>query len=199
MTRILPQLDQHDKVRWSDEIEAERAANASRTFMEDHPEFYALPANADALVAWLERRRVPITRRNLSVAHRVLDAEGKIQRRPVREMESAPIDTSRGVKKVDTTVVLRHTIADTAENRAALVEELSQRREWAGPVGSDVRKSSLADDHRKILNETAAQKLSGSAEYQAARQQVALANPGVRRDSAQFSRLVQQLLRKNLE
>ena len=194
MTHILPQLDQHDKIRWTDDVEAERAANASRTFMEDHPDFYASSANADALVAWLDRQRVPITRRNLAVAYRVLDGEGKLERHPVQQVDSEPIDTSRGVQKLDTTVVLRHTIADTAENRAALVEELSQRREWAGPIGSDPKKSTLAEDHRKILNETAAQKTSGSAAYQAARQQVALANPGVRRDSAQFSRLVQQHL-----
>ncbi len=184
MTHILPQLDQHDKIRSTDNLEAERAANASRTFMEDHPEFYASSANADALVAWLDRQRVPITRRNLAVAYRVLDGEGKLERHPVQQVDSEPIHTSRGVQKLDTTL-LRHTIADTAENRAALVEEVSQRRKWADQL--EATEERTWPKTTVNFEPDCGKKTSGSAANKPRVNKWRWQIPGVRRDSAQLS------------
>jgi len=57
------------------DIECEGA----RAFLAAHPEFYATPFNGQMLGVWCAQRAVPITRKNLEVAHRDLAERGLLE------------------------------------------------------------------------------------------------------------------------
>src|ERR1700733_16166388 len=115
--RVIPTLDQFETKRWSPEVEAQRDTYAAEQFVADTPQFYRSPKNSELLLGWLAGHGVPITFRNLTVAFRVLLADGVLESCPTVEAQSEPPDDSRGVEKMTSTVKLHHTCPDTPLNR----------------------------------------------------------------------------------
>jgi hypothetical protein len=193
--RVIPTLDQFEAKRWSPEVEAHRDTYAAQQFVADTPQFYRSPLNRDLLLGWLAGQRVPITFRNLTVAFRVLLADGVLESRPIVEAQPEPLDNTRGVQKMNSTVKLHHTCPDTPLNRQLLAEEILGRYSWC-PIGVDPKKTELGRQYKVSIREEAAAK--GRPEgWLDARAKVAMEHASVKRDSAEFNRLVARELEKS--
>jgi hypothetical protein len=155
--RVIPTLDQFEAKRWSPEVEAQRDTYAAERFVADTPQFYRSPRNSELLLGWLAGQGVPITRRNLTVAFRVLLADGVLESLPTVQMPTEPLDTSRGVQKMNSTVKLHHTCPDTPLNRQLLAEEILGRYSWC-PIGVDPKKTELGRQYKMSIQEEAARK-----------------------------------------
>jgi hypothetical protein len=192
---VIPTLDQFEARRWSPEVEAHRDAYAAEQFVADTPQFYRSPRNRDLLLGWLTEQGVPITRRNLTVAFRVLLADGVLESCPTVQTQPEPLDNSRGVKRMNSTVKLHHTCPDTPLNRRLLAEEILGRYSWC-PIGADPKKTELGRQYRVSIREEAAAK-GRPAGWLEARAKVAMEHANVKRDSAEFNRLVAVELEKS--
>jgi hypothetical protein len=193
--RIIPTLDQFEEKRWRPEIEAHRDTYAAEQFFADTPQFYRSPKNSELLLGWLAGQGVPITRRNLAVAFRVLLADGVLESCPTVQAQSEPLDNSRGVQKMTSTVKLNHTCPDTPLNRQLLVEEILGRYSWC-PIGVDPKKTELGRQYKVSIREEAAAK-GRPAGWLDARAKVAMEHANVKRDSVEFNRLVVLELEKS--
>jgi len=192
---VIPTLDQFEAKRWSPEVEAHRDAYAAEQFVADTPRFYCSPKNSELLLGWIAGHGVPITRRNLTVAFRVLLADGVLESRPTVQEQPAPPDNSRGVQKMNSTVKLHHTCPDTPLNRKLLAEEILGRYSWC-PIGVDPKKTELGRQYKVSIREEAAAK--GRPEgWLDARAKVAMEHANVKRDSVEFNRLVVLELEKS--
>ena len=186
--RVIPTLDQFEAKRWSPEVEAQRDTYAAEQFVADTPQFYRSPKNSELMLGWLAGQGVPITRRNLAVAFRVLLADGVLESCPTAQVQPEPLDNSRGVQKMNSTVKLHHTCPDTPLNRQLLAEEILGRYSWC-PIGVDPKKTELGRQYKISVREEAAAK-GRPAGWLDARAKVAMGHPNVKRDSAEFNRLV---------
>jgi hypothetical protein len=195
--RVIPTLDQFEAKRWSPEVEAQRDTYAAEQFVADTPQFYRSPRNRDLLLGWLTEQGVPITRRNLTVAFRVLLAGGVLESCPTVQEQPQPLDTSRGVQKMNSTstVKLHHTCPDTPLNRQLLAEEILGRYSWC-PIGVDPKKTELGRQYKISIREEAAAK-ERPAGWLDARAKVAMEHANVKRDSVEFNRLVVLELEKS--
>jgi hypothetical protein len=193
--RVIPTLDQFEAKRWSPEVEAQRDTYAAEQFVADTPQFYRSPKNSEQLLGWLKGHGVPITRRNLTVAFRVLLEDGALESRPIAQEQPQPPDNSRGVQKMNSTVKLHHTCPDTPLNRQVLAEEILGRYSWC-PIGVDPKKTELGRQHRISVREEAAAK-GRPAGWLEARAKVAMERANVKRDSVEFNRLVVLELEKS--
>jgi hypothetical protein len=193
--RVIPTLDQFEAKRWSPEVEAHRDAYAAEQFVADTPQFYRSPRNRDLLLGWLAGQGVPITRRNLAVAFRVLLADGVLDSRPTVQEQPEPLDNSRGVQKMTSTVKLNHTCPDTPLNRQLLAEEILSRYSWC-PIGVDPKKTELGRQYKVSIREEAAAN-TRPAGWLEARAKVAMEHANVKRDSVEFNRLVARELEKS--
>jgi hypothetical protein len=192
--RILPQLDAFEKTRWSHEVELQRNSNAATQFLAEHPQYFNSDNNSAAMLGWLTFQRVPVTLKNLTVAFRVLSADGKLESFPV-QMDSGPepVETTRGINKMDVkdTTILRYRAIDTPLNRQ-LVDRDYAARQALCRIGVDPKKTALGAMHRQSLRDE--HESRDNEAYLAARQRVILENPKIPRDSERFSRLVQEIL-----
>jgi hypothetical protein len=186
--RLIPMLDQFETKRWRPEVEAQRDAYAAEQFVADTPQFYRSPRNRDLLLGWLAGQGVPVTRRNLTVAFRVLLEDGALESRPTVQAQSAPPDSSRGVQKMNSTVKLNHTCPDTPLNRQLLAEEILGRHAMC-PIGVDPKKTELGRQYKVSIREEAAAK-GRPAGWLDARAKVAMEHVNVKRDSVEFNRLI---------
>lgn len=193
--RVMPMLDQFEARRWRPEVEAQRDAYAAEQFVADTPQFYRSPINSELLLGWLAGQGVPITRRNLTVAYRVLLADGALESRSTVEAQPEPLDNSRGVQKMTSTVKLNHTCPDTPLNRQLLAEEILGRYSWC-PIGVDPKKTELGRQYKLSIREGAAAK-GRPAGWLDARTKVAMAHANLKRDSVEFNRLVVLELEKS--
>jgi hypothetical protein len=186
--RVIPTLDQFEAKRWSPEVEAQRDTYAAERFVADTPQFYRSPKNSELLLGWLAGQGVPITRRNLTVAFRVLLDDGVLDSCPTVQEQPQPLDTSRCVQKMNSTVKLHHTCPDTPLNRQLLAEEILGRYSWC-PIGVDPKKTELGRQYKISIREEAAAK-GRPAGWLEARAKVAMEHANVKRDSVEFNRLV---------
>ena len=193
--RVIPTLDQFEAKRWSPEVEEQRDAYAAEQFVADTPQFYRSARNRDLLLGWLAGQGVPITLRNLTVAFRVLLADGVLESRPTVQEQPEPLDNSRGVQKMTSTVKLHHTCPDTPLNRQLLAEEILGRYSWC-PIGVDPKKTELGRQYKVSIREEAAAK-GRPAGWLEARAKVAMEHAHVKRDSVEFNRLVAVELEKS--
>jgi hypothetical protein len=193
--RVLPTFDQFETERWSPEVEAHRDTYAAEQFVADTPQYYRSPRNSELLIGWLAGQGVPITRRNLTVAFRVLLADGVLESCPTEEAQSQPPDNSRGVQKMNSTVKLHHTCPDTPLNRQLLAEEILGRYSWC-PIGVDPKKTELGRQYKVSIREEAAAK-GRPAGWLDARAKVAMEHANLKRDSVEFNRLVALELEKS--
>ncbi|MGC1626996.1 MAG: hypothetical protein WA735_09035 [Candidatus Acidiferrales bacterium] len=193
--RVMPTLDQFEARRWSSEVEEQRDAYAAEQFVADTPQFYRSPRNRDLLLGWLTERGVPITLRNLTVAFRVLLADGALESRPTVEAQPEPPDNSWGVQKMTSTVKLHHTCPDTPLNRQLLAEEILGRYSWC-PIGVDPKKTELGRQYKVSIREEATAK-GRPAGWLDARAKVAMEHANLKRDSVEFNRLVAVELEKS--
>src|ERR1700733_11086748 len=193
--RVIPTLDRFEARRWSPEVEAQRDTYAAEQFVADTPQFYRSPRNRDLLLGWLTAHGVPITRRNLTVAFRVLLADGVLESQPTVQAQTEQPDNSRGVQKITSTVKLHHTCPDTPLNRKLLAEEILGRYSWC-PIGVDPKKTELGRQYKVSIREEAAAKRR-PAGWLAARAKVAMEHANVKRDSMEFNRLVVLELEKS--
>ena len=69
-----------------DEAQAEGCEN----FVARHPEYYQSDWNAGLLLAWLKKRRVPATLKNLEIAHCELSADGMLEKEPAAPTPAPP-------------------------------------------------------------------------------------------------------------
>ena len=191
--RILPQLDAFDKVRWSPEVEKQRDSNAANQFLAEHPQYFNSDSNGDTMLAWLRFQRVPVTVKNLTIAFRVLTADGKLETRPLQETEPEPVDTSRGITKlaVKDTTVIRYKAPDTPLNRQ-LVERDYASRQALCRIGDNPKKTALGAMHRKSLQDE--HESRDNVAYLEARQQVILQNPHLKKDSVEMNRKITEIL-----
>ena len=190
--RILPQLDSFEKTRWTAEVEMQRDSNAATQFLEEHPNYFNSDANSQAMLAWLKFQQAPVTVKNLTVAFRVLSAEGKLESFPVQK-DSEPVDTTRGINKMDVkdTTIIRYRVEDTPLNRK-LVERDYASRQALCRIGDNPKKTALGAMHRKSLQDEHEPRDSGA--YLKARQQAILQNPHLRRDSVEMNRKITEIL-----
>src|ERR1700678_2392606 len=100
--RILPQLDAFEKTRWSPEVELQRDSNAANQFLAEHPQYFNSDANSKTMLGWLTFQQVPVTLKNLTVAFRVLSADGKLETPSVQQdIEPEIVGTTQGITKTD--------------------------------------------------------------------------------------------------
>jgi hypothetical protein len=194
--RILPQLDAFEKTRWSPEVELQRDSNAATQFLAEHPQYFNSDNNSAAMLGWLKFQRVPVTMKNLTVAFRVLSAEGKLETYPVEETEpesTETVDTTRGITKfaVKDTTVIRYQAPDTPLNRQLVGRDYASRQALCR-IGNDPKKTALGAMHRKSLQDE--HESRDNAAYLEARQKVILQNPHLRKDSIEMNRKITEIL-----
>src|SRR5437879_3724764 len=83
------------------EFQARVNAEGCEAFKVAHPEFPATEKNSQALIDWCETELAPMTRKNLEVAWRELQADGQVEAKPAaqeaigklvtREIEIRPV------------------------------------------------------------------------------------------------------------
>jgi len=189
------QLDQFDSQDSNPAVREARAVRETEAFMNDFPDYFDCPENTRVMLAWINNAGVPISRRNLSIAHGVLKSFGNviIERPkavvPVREVTQG----DRGITKtaVKDTVVLKYKAEDTPLNQQ-LVDRDYLARQQLCRIGDDPKKTALGALHRKSLLDE--RESRDDVTYVAARQKVALKYPNIKRDSPQFNRLVVEVI-----
>ncbi len=196
--RVIPTLDQFEAKRWSPEVEAQRDTYAAEQFVADTPQFYRSPKNSELMLGWLAGQGVPITRRNLAVAFRVLLADGVLESCPTAQVQPEPPDNSRGVQKMSSTstVKLHHTCPDTPLNRAVTCRRNSRSllmvpdrcRPQENGVGTAIQNQHSRGSSREG---------TPSGGWLEARAKVAMEHANVKRDSVEFNRLVVLELEKS--
>ena len=193
--RILPQLDAFEKTRWTAEVELQRDTNAANQFLEKHPEYFNSDANSETMLGWLKFQRVPVTVKNLTIAFRVLSADGNLETRPSIKAEIEPehVDTTRRINKMDVkdTTVLRYRAIDTPLNRQ-LVDRDYAARQALCRIGDNPKKTALGAMHRQSVRDEHESK--DNAAYLEARQKVILQNPHLRKDSIEMNRKITEIL-----
>jgi hypothetical protein len=193
--RILPQLDAFEKTRWRREVELQRDSNAANQFLAGHPQYFNSDANSAAMLGWLKFQRVPVTVKNLTVAFRVLSADGKLETGSVQQVDITPesIDTTRGINKMDVkdTAIMRYRVEDTPLNRK-LVERDYAARQVLCRIGDNPKKTALGAMHRKSLQDE--RESRDNVAYLEARQQAILQNPRLRKDSIEMNRKITEIL-----
>jgi hypothetical protein len=193
--RVLPQLDVFEKTRWSAEVELQRDSNAANQFLAEHPQYFNSDANSAAMLGWLKFQQVPVTVKNLTVAFRVLSADGKLETRSVQRVDIEPeaVDNTRGINKMDVkdTTILRYRVEDTPLNRK-LVERDYAARQALCRIGDNPKKTALGTMHRKSLQDE--HESRDDAAYLEARQKVIIQNPRLRKDSIEMNRKITEIL-----
>ena len=153
--RTLPQLDAFEKTRWSREVEQQRDLNAATQFLAEHPQYFDSNGNSETMRAWLNFQQVPVTVKNLTVAFRVLSADGKLETPSVQQdIEPETVDTTQGITKTDVkgTTVLRYKAADTPLNRQLVDRDYAARQQLCR-IGDNPKKTALGAMHRKSLQD----------------------------------------------
>jgi hypothetical protein len=194
--RVLPQLDAFDATRWSAEVEQQRDLNAVNQFLAEHPQYFNSDNNSAAMLAWLKFQRVPVTVKNLTIAFRVLSADGKLESFPVQKnSEPETVDTTRGIIKTEVkgTTVLRYKAPDTPLNRK-LVERDYAARQVLCRIGDNPKKTALGTLHRKSLQDE--HESRDDVAYWAARQRVILEHPRLRKDSIEMNKKICEILNR---
>jgi hypothetical protein len=206
ITRHLDQWDKHDRDAG---VRSHRRANAIARFNDARPEWPATPNNNSLLFGLLEKWRVPVTLRNLEIAADEL-AEMDMLESPSNsapQVVDAPPQTT-GLIPTKNTVKLTYTAAATEENIEQHLQDLADRREWAGPVGADPRKSDyLMTDVQQTRQEhfetrgrnKRADESSFPARFGEARSIVARDFPDVPVGSPLFNQLVAKVITNSLE
>jgi hypothetical protein len=191
--QILPQLDAFEKIRWNAEVERQRDLNATNQFLAVHPQYFDSDANSEAMLGWLRFQRAPVTLKNLTVAFRVLSADGKLETFPAKQTEPEPVTEKWEPKRmgVKDTAVLTYRAEDTPLNRELLKRDYAARYALC-PLGANPKKTELGAMHRKSLQDERGSK--DNAAYLEARQQAVLQNPRLRRDSAEMNRKIVEIL-----
>jgi hypothetical protein len=192
--RILPQLDAFEKTRWSAEVEQQRDLNAANQFLKEHPEYFNSDANGKIIFDWLKFQRVPVTLKNLTVAFRVLSADGKLETPSVQaNIEPETVDTTKGITKTEVkgTTVLPYKAPDTPLNRQ-LVDRDYLARQQLCRIGDNPKKTALGAMHRKSLQDE--HESRDNVTYLDARQKVILENPHLRKDSIEMNRKITEVL-----
>ena len=87
---VLPQLDAFEETRWSREVELQRDSNAATQFLAEHRDYFNSDANSETMLGWLKFQRVPVTVKNLTIAFRVLSADGKLETPSVQQVDIEP-------------------------------------------------------------------------------------------------------------
>jgi hypothetical protein len=193
--RILPQLDAFEKTRWTAEVEQQRDLNAANQFLSEHPQYFNSDANSAAMLGWLKFQRVPVTVKNLTIAFRVLSADGKLETPSVHQVDIEPetVDTAQGITKTEVkgTTVLRYKAADTPLNRQLVDRDYASRQALCR-IGDNPKKTALGAMHRQSLRDEHESK--DNASYLEARQQAVLQNPRLRKDSIEMNRKITEIL-----
>jgi hypothetical protein len=192
--RTLPQLDAFEKTRWSREVEQQRDLNAATQFLAEHPQYFDSNGNSETMRAWLNFQQVPVTVKNLTVAFRVLSADGKLETPSVQQdIEPETVDTTQGITKTDVkgTTVLRYKAADTPLNRQLVDRDYAARQQLCR-IGDNPKKTALGAMHRKSLQDE--HESRDNAAYLEARQKVILQNPHLRKDSIEMNRKITEIL-----
>jgi len=204
--RYLDQWDKHDKDAG---VRIHRRAHAISQFNDARPDWPATPNNNSLLFGLLETWRVPVTLRNLEIAADEL-AEMDMLESPSNsapQVVDAPPKTT-GLISTKNTVKLTYTAAATEENIEQHLQDLADRREWAGPVGADPRKSDyLMTDVQQTRQEhfetrgrnKRADESSFPARFGEARSIVARDFPDVPVGSPLFNQLVAKVIANSLE
>ena len=191
--RILPQLDAYEKTRWSPEVEVQRDSNAATQFLAEHPQYFNSDDNSKTMLGWLKFQQVPVTLKNLSVAFWVLSAEGKLETRPVQETEPEPVDTTRGINKMDVkdTTILRYRAIDTPLNRQLVDRDYASRQALCR-IGDNPKNTALGAMHRQSLRDE--HESRDNTAYLEARQQAILQNPHLKKESVEMNRKITEIL-----
>lgn len=192
--RIFDAFDKHDQDAG---VRNQRRAYAIEQFNEDVPDWPGTPNNNALLFGYLEKLKVPVTRRNLTIAadelaemnmlEAVTTSEPRLAIEQPKQQQDLPPSMS--------TVKLTYKAEATPENIEQHFEDLALRRKWAGPIGSDPRKSeALMTDVRRTRAEHSAGK-NYPARYREARAIVGTLYPDINPNSQEFAQLVQASLR----
>lgn len=192
--RILPQLDAFEATRWSPEVEQERDLNAATQFLAQHPQYFDSDVNSETMRAWLKFQNAPVTVKNLTVAFRVLSADGKLETPSVQQdIEPEIVDTTQGITKTELkgTTILRYKAEDTPLNRK-LVDRDYASRQTLCRIGDNPKKTALGPMHRKSLQDE--HEARDDAAYLEARQKVILENPRIRKDSIEMNKKICEIL-----
>ena len=93
------------------EFQARVNAEGCEAFKVAHPEFPATENNSQALIDWCEAELAPMTRKNLEVAWRELQAEGKLEQAEptqeaigklyTKEIEIRPVEAAQVAEPTD--------------------------------------------------------------------------------------------------
>ncbi|MGH9684455.1 MAG: hypothetical protein ACRD4S_12705 [Candidatus Acidiferrales bacterium] len=126
------------------------------------------------------------------MAFRALSEDGVLESCPTETAQPEPPDTSRGVQKINSTVVLHHTVEDTPKNRELLAQEILGRYQWC-PIGVDPKKTELGRQYKMSIREEAAAKSLPQRQAEA-RAVVALNHPELNTNSAAFNREVARVI-----
>ena len=192
--RTLPQLDAFEKTRWSQEVEMQRDLNAATQFIAEHPQYFDSDVNSETMRAWLKFQQVPVTVKNLTVAFRVLSADGKLETPSVQQdIEPEIVDTTQGIRKlaVKDTTVLRYKAEDTPLNRKLVARDYASRQALCR-IGENPKNTALGSMHRKSLQDE--HESRDDAAYLEARQKVILENPRIRKDSIEMNKKICEIL-----
>jgi hypothetical protein len=194
--KILPQLDAFESVRWNAEVEQQRDLNAVNQFLTQHKDYFNSDANSGVMLGWLKFQQVPVTVKNLTVAFRVLSADGKLETLPAEQTEPAIVTEKWEPNRMDVkdTTVLRYRVEDTPLNRK-LVDHDYAARQALCPVGANPKKSALGAMHRQSLQDE--HESRDNSAYLAARQQAILENPHLRRSSVEMNRKIAEILKSS--
>ena len=209
--RMLDQPDELD--RTGGPAANARVAQASKDFMNDYPDYYGSEHNTQKLIGWLTERGFPITRLNLSEAFEQLTALGALHTRPeidIHVPKDSKMQGDRGVQKIGSmdTVKINFPVGSDAERNltgqqphrmqeimgdsiAAATAHLVELRD-SSEIGKPVSKE-LRYEYGASLRQERAKKAT-VARTAEARAVVALNNPGMRRDTSEFNRLVAETL-----
>ena len=206
ITRQLDQWDKHDKDAG---VRAHRRAYAISQFNAARADWPATSNNNSLLFGLLEKWRVPVTLRNLEIAADEL-AEMDMLESPTTSQPQVVDEPQKttGLIPTKNTVKLTYKAEATAENIEQHLQDLKDRRKWAGPVGSDPRKSDyLMTDVRQTRQEhfetrrrnKRADESSFPARFGEARSIVARDFPDVPVGSPLFNQLVAKVIANSLE
>jgi hypothetical protein len=186
-------FDEHDSRKWDEAVEEQRRRNAWTEFLKDNPDYHMSIYNGTMLQDRLAQLKKPVTRRNLGIVYEELTELNLLQKpwkpsTPVAQPKV--VDKRASVQHMENTVIVRHSVEDTPENRRALLAEISDRRALGGDVGADPRKTELGRQHRLIKAANIQHKAGSNDARLEAVAAVNLAHPNIKRHSPEFNRLV---------
>ena len=202
----------------SPETAQQRRDSAVAQFLQDAGDtFFAGTNNCNArwINGFLEQQQVPVTLRNLQIAHRFLSDTNRLEKPFDNQYTIHPVPdkpgqaqkykgTEHNVKKILSTVVIRHSPLGPAERqligeRPERMDEIGgeklrafaaerQRLNQSSPIGQPVSPSLKAEYRKSLADEHNRQGLP--RRWAEARCVIALNFPEVKRDSQRFNELV---------